>query len=84
MTTTTPVRQFSVGSKVYLRGARFGQPGTVVKLGKRLTVYWHDLDFLSKHSPASLVNAEIEVVSPPKATVHKCMDAPSQEHKEVA
>jgi len=56
MTTTTET--FTVGSKVYLRGARFGEPGTVVKLGKRLTVYWHDLDFLSKHRPESLVEVK--------------------------
>lgn len=53
--TTTMQAQFSVGDKVHLRGARFGQPGTVVKLGKRFTVYWADLDFLSKHQSASLV-----------------------------
>lgn len=65
---TTTSETFGVGSKVHLRGARFGQPGTVVKLGKRLTVYWGDLDFLSKHQPASLALVEHEEASMPKPT----------------
>lgn len=63
MTTTTMPAQLSVGSKVHLRGARFDQPGTVVKMGKRLTVYWRDLDFLSKHQPESLILAREQQAS---------------------
>ena len=47
---------FAVGDSVYLRGARFGEPGTVLRVERRkVVVLWHDLDYLARHSPDSLV-----------------------------
>jgi hypothetical protein len=49
----------AVGSKVYLRGCAYGQPGTVVRIERnRAVVLWHDLDYLARHSPESLMEAE--------------------------
>ena len=43
---------FAVGDSVYLRGARFGEPGTVLRVERRkVVVLWHDLDYLARHSP---------------------------------
>jgi hypothetical protein len=50
-------RPFAVGDAVLLRGSAFGVPGRVVRLGKRLSVLWPDLDFIERHSPGSLILA---------------------------
>lgn len=48
--------QFSIGAKVRLRGCAFGEPGTVLRIEQRkLVVLWHDLDYLARHSPESLM-----------------------------
>jgi hypothetical protein len=55
-TGTKPPEQISVGAKVRLRGCAFGEPGTVLRIERRkVAVYWQDLDFLSRHSPDSLM-----------------------------
>lgn len=49
----------AVGSKVYLRGFRHGDPGTVLRLERRrVVVLWHDLNYLARHPPESLMEAE--------------------------
>jgi hypothetical protein len=49
----------AVGSKVYLRGCAFGKPGTVLRIERRkVVVFWHDLDYLARNSPESLMLAE--------------------------
>lgn len=51
--------QFPIGSRVLLKGCRFGQPGTVLRIERRkVVVYWRDLDYLSRHSVESLMLAE--------------------------
>ncbi len=61
MTTT-----LQAGNQVYLRRARFGQPGTVVRIERnRAVVLWHDLDYLGHHSPDSL---ELDEPQPKGAT----------------
>lgn len=53
----TPVR-IAVGNRVYLRGCRAGESGTVIKIERgKLVVFWADLDFWSRHRPESLVIA---------------------------
>lgn len=48
-----------VGSRVFLRGARVGAAGVVIRReGKRVVVYWRDMDFFSRHRPETLVLAE--------------------------
>jgi len=48
----------AVGSKVYLRGCAFGEPGTVLRIERRkVVVLWHDLDYLARHSAESLMLA---------------------------
>lgn len=43
------------GSRVYLRACRTGEPGTVIRTERgKLTVYWGDLDFWSRHRPEAL------------------------------
>lgn len=45
-----------IGSRVRLKGCSDGRPGTAIKVERRrLVVFWHDLDFLSRHHPDSLV-----------------------------
>ena len=45
-----------IGAKVRLRGCAFGEPGTVLRIERRkVVVLWHDLDYLARHSPDSLV-----------------------------
>jgi hypothetical protein len=47
------------GERIYLRAARFGQPGTVIRQQRgKLTVYWPDMDFWSRHRPEALEQAE--------------------------
>ena len=53
----------AVGGKVFLRGCAYGQPGTVVRIERsRAVVLWHDLDYLARHDPASLMEAEPQKV----------------------
>lgn len=48
----------AIGSRVFLRGCAFGQPGTVVRIERtRAVVLWGDLDFLARHPLASLKEA---------------------------
>ncbi len=50
-----------VGSKVYLKGAPFGEPGRVVRIERgKLAVLWADLgpSYIGRHSPDSLMLAE--------------------------
>jgi hypothetical protein len=48
----------AVGSKVYLRGCAFGVLGTVVRVERnRAVVLWHDLDYLARHRPETLMEA---------------------------
>ena len=58
----TAAEQFSIGAKVRLRSCAFGEPGTVLRIEHRkVVVLWHDLDYLARHSPESLVlTAEIQ------------------------
>lgn len=47
---------FPIGAKVQLKGCHFGQPGTVLRIERRkVVVLWHDLDYLTRHSPESLM-----------------------------
>jgi hypothetical protein len=49
---------FALGAKVRLRHCAFGEPGTVLRIERcKLSVFWHDLDFLGRHSPESLMLA---------------------------
>jgi len=55
-TVTTRPSPFPIGAAVRLRGCAFGEPGAVLRIERRkVAVYWQDLDFLSRHSPESLV-----------------------------
>ena len=53
----------TLGSKVRLKACHdSGQPGTVIRESRgRLTVYWADLDFWSRHHPESLELAEAQL-----------------------
>jgi hypothetical protein len=43
------------GDKVFLRACRTGEPGTVIRQERgKLTVYWRDMDYWSRHRPESL------------------------------
>jgi len=51
----------TVGSRVYLRACRAGEPGVVIKAGSgKFTVYWRDLDYWSRHRPESLELVEVQ------------------------
>jgi hypothetical protein len=44
-----------VGSKVYLKVCRSGEPGTVIRRERaRLVVLWSDLDYIARHPEDSL------------------------------
>ncbi|MGA8910820.1 MAG: hypothetical protein WB524_24625 [Acidobacteriaceae bacterium] len=46
---------FAVGDKVYLRGARFGLPGTVLRIERgKVVILWSDIDYLARHRPNTL------------------------------
>ena len=46
---------FLVGTKVFLRACRAGEPGTVIREDRgKLVVYWRDLDYWSGHRPEAL------------------------------
>jgi hypothetical protein len=57
---------FAVGDSVWLRGCvGAGQPGRVLRHeGRKEVCYWPDLDFLSRHVPASLMLAGDAVSGP--------------------
>jgi hypothetical protein len=44
-----------VGSLVRLRGCNFDQLGRVIRHGKKVHVFWPDLDYIGHHSQSSLV-----------------------------
>jgi hypothetical protein len=51
---------FAVGEAVYLRGARYGQPGRVLRIERgKLAVLWADLgpSYIGRHRPESLMEA---------------------------
>jgi hypothetical protein len=55
-----------VGARVLLKTCPHGEPGTVVRIERsRAVVLWHDLDYLARHQPASLV--EVAAQSPEKS-----------------
>ena len=61
----TQTRPFALGDAVHLRGSAFGVPGRIVRLGKRLSVFWPDLDYIGRHSPESLMLAgEHSILNP--------------------
>jgi hypothetical protein len=46
----------AIGARVRLKGCNFGPPGRVLRHERRkVVVYWIDLDFISRHNLASLV-----------------------------
>lgn len=46
---------FKVGDRVYLRGARFGLPGTVLRIERgRAVIFWSDMDHISRHRAYTL------------------------------
>jgi hypothetical protein len=50
----------SLGSEVVLKGAPPGTPGTVIRIERnRMVIFWPDLDFIGRHEPESLVEAEV-------------------------
>jgi hypothetical protein len=52
---------FRVGDRVYLRGARFGLPGTILRLERRrAVVWWGDMKHISRHRPVTLMLAETQ------------------------
>lgn len=60
-----PCPLFPIGAKVMLRGCHYGQPGTVLRIERRkVAVYWADLDYLARHSPASLTLARQGLIKP--------------------
>lgn len=54
--TTDTAGEIRVGSAVFLKGCRHGEPGRVIRIQRnRVTVLWEDLDYLAPHQLASLV-----------------------------
>jgi hypothetical protein len=53
-----------LGDKVRLRACHdSGQPGTVIRFERgKLTVYWGDMDYWSKHRPEALELVEARAV----------------------
>ncbi len=65
----------AVGSKVFLKGCAFGQPGTVVRIERnRAVVLWHDLDYLARHGLESLMLTG-ELPAPYTSENHSCADS---------
>jgi hypothetical protein len=51
----TVERVFQVGDRVWLRGARFGLPGTILRLERgRAVVWWGDMKHISRHRANTL------------------------------
>jgi hypothetical protein len=45
----------ALGCRGHLKACRTGEPGTVIREERgKLTIYWADLDFWSRHQPESL------------------------------
>jgi hypothetical protein len=58
MSVTATAGGIQVGSAVFLKGCRHGQPGRVIRIQRnRVTVLWADVDYLAHHQLASLVLA---------------------------
>jgi hypothetical protein len=71
----TAAEQFPIGAKVRLRGCAFGEPGTVLRIEQRkVVVLWHDLDYLARHSPESLMLTG-ELPAPCTLENHSCADS---------
>jgi hypothetical protein len=68
-------RPFAVGDAVLLRGSGFGVPGRIVRLGKRLSVFWPDLEFTGRHSPGSLMLASEHSIHNPRCCVNLASSA---------
>jgi hypothetical protein len=48
-----------IGTKVLLKVCPHGQPGTVIRIERsRAVVFWHDLNYLARHQPESLMEAK--------------------------
>ena len=63
-----------VGSRVYLRACKEGEPGTILRRERtRWVCYWKDLDFLSRHPTGALELAEPD----------QCVRAPFSKASEV-
>jgi hypothetical protein len=60
-----------LGDRVRLRACRdSGEPGTVVRFDHgKLTVYWPDMDWWSRHPPDSLELAELAELQPEETEV---------------
>jgi hypothetical protein len=51
----TVERVFQVGDRVWLKGARFGKPGTVLRIERgKVVILWSDIDYLARHRPNTL------------------------------
>jgi hypothetical protein len=62
------MRGIEIGAKVVLKVCPHGQPGTVVRIERnRAVVLWHDLDYLARHQPESLMEAKTDAESPKKS-----------------
>jgi hypothetical protein len=49
----------NIGARVLLKSCPFGTPGTVLRVeGSKLAIRWHDLDFVGRHNPDSLIFAD--------------------------
>jgi hypothetical protein len=67
----TSPQPFEVGTKVLLRVCPYGQPGTVLRVERnRAVVLWHDLDYLARHQPESLMEAKNAAVPLQKPLQH--------------
>jgi hypothetical protein len=52
-----------IGTKVVLKVCPHGQPGTIIRHERnRAVVLWHDLDYLARHQPGSLMEAKTAAV----------------------
>jgi hypothetical protein len=57
------------GDKVFLRACGAGEPGTVIRQERaKLTVYWADLEYWSKHLPEALEIVARPGITDPKQT----------------
>lgn len=51
----------AIGSRVYLRGCAYGEPGRVLRIERnRAVILWPDLDYLARHPLSSLTEAQHE------------------------
>lgn len=69
---------FAVGDSVFLRGCRVGEPGRVIRLERgKIVIHWVDLDYIGRHSPASLIAAIDASKSPASPQVRAGSEAQS-------